>query len=388
MDTNAFNELFYLKPYLKEADLEVTHCVYRPESKNYHIACKTTLFYPEGGGQAGDRGFLGDTEVFDTRYETYEGETLIMHITKEPLEVGSKVRARIDWPRRFSFMQNHSGEHILSGLCHQKYGYNNVGFHLGEDDMTLDFDGPLTAEQLEELISEANRLVFDNVPLETEILDASEAASLPYRSKLDLQGKVRLIRIPNGDLCACCGTHVSHTGEIGPIIYTKLENWKKGVRITLLCGSRALLYINEQQHILRELGQRLSLPQERLTEGLDRLEEQIAAQKKAIRDTADALWDKLPLGSGQNVCFLTLPVFDEHFSRLKAKARNEGKLLIILPNGRFFLSEDEADAEWLKILKNDFKAKGGGPAQLAQGTLPSPDARRIAEVLQAGFYEL
>ncbi len=165
MDTHAFNELFYRDPYKREAEQKVTHCIYNAEDKLYHIACASTIFYPEGGGQAGDRGFLGDAEVKDTRYEAREEGRLIMHLCTQPLEIGTVVKARIDWPRRFSFMQNHSGEHILSGLCHKHYGYNNVGFHLGEDEMTLDFDGELSQAQLDALLREANEVVWSDVEL-------------------------------------------------------------------------------------------------------------------------------------------------------------------------------------------------------------------------------
>lgn len=388
MDTNAFNELFYLDPYRREADLKVFRCVFESEKKLYHIACEATIFYPEGGGQAGDRGFLGKTEVLDTRYETLDGETLIMHITREPLEPGETFHAVIDWPRRFSFMQNHSGEHILSGLANKHYGYSNVGFHLGEEDMTIDFDGPLTQSQLDELVKEVNELVWQNVPLETEVLDAAEAASLTYRSKLDLTGRVRLIRIPNGDVCACCGTHVKRSGEIGPVIATRLEKWRKGVRITLLCGDRALRQIQAQQDVLRNLSRRLSLPAERLEEGLDHLEEKLTAAGDSLRQSAEGLWSRLVPAEGNRVALIRLPVFDEHFARLTAKARTSGNLLILMENGRFFLSEEDEAQPWLKILRQTFSAKGGGPYQLSQGTLPSPEPEAIAKALEAVIYEL
>lgn len=387
---NEFNQLFDADPYLRNADLTVCYCEElespHPSGATYRIALEQTVFYPEGGGQPGDTGFLGDVRVLDTHYVWHEqaGQNLIMHYTTGALLPGQSVTAVIDWERRFSFMQQHSGEHILSGLCHAKYGYDNVGFHLGETETTLDFSGPLTQEQIDELIQEANRLVWQNVPLEVSLCESDAIADLDYRSKLELQGKVRLVRIPGGDICACCGTHVSYSGEIGLILCTKSEKWKGGVRLTLLCGDRALRNAMQNQELLREMSKRLYLPKEELAVGIDRLEAKLATSNGVIRDSAWSLWNaQVPAFGHASLVRLSLPIFDDDFARLCVKAFDAEAMkasLLVIPatSGqsklRFFLAEPISRAKsadsWLKLLRDEFGAKGGGPPQLSQGSLP------------------
>lgn len=170
-----------------------------------------TAFYPEGGGQPADTGSLGEAAVLDVR-EKPEG---IVHITDKPLKAGSRVNGIIDWERRFCHMQNHSGEHILSGIVHKHYGLDNVGFHMGKDEVTVDFNGILTMEQIEAVETEVNELIWQDIPVLESYPSKEELSLMDYRSKKELSGQVRLIEFPGGDVCACCGTHVITAGEIG-----------------------------------------------------------------------------------------------------------------------------------------------------------------------------
>lgn len=231
---DEMNELFYQNAYQREFDAKVISCT--EGKKGYEVILEDTAFYPEGGGQPADHGTLNDIVVFDVK----DREEGIIHYTKQPLKVGCTVHGVIDWQRRFDHMQQHTGEHILSGLIHLKYGYNNVGFHLGEDVILVDFDGPLTWEEVKEIEWESNQAIWRNEEIHVTYPSEQERKEMNYRSKIDLTGTVRIVEVPGCDVCACCGTHVSRTGEIGLIKCLSLEKHKDGVRIAMVCGNRAL----------------------------------------------------------------------------------------------------------------------------------------------------
>jgi alanyl-tRNA synthetase len=229
------NELFYKDPYLTEFDAEVLSCV--KGKKDYEVILSDTAFYPEGGGQPADHGMLGDIPVVDVKRDK---EDRIIHHLTAPLEEGITVHGIVDWERRFDHMQNHTGEHIVSGLIHQMYGYENVGFHLSDNTVLVDFDGFLTPEQLAEVELKANELIWRNVPVQETFPTDEELEHMEFRSKKELSGKVRIIEVPGGDICACCGTHVMRTGEIGLIKIIASQKNGEGVRAEMMCGKRAL----------------------------------------------------------------------------------------------------------------------------------------------------
>ena len=217
------------------------------KKKGYEVILDKTAFYPEGGGQPGDRGTLGGVHVTDTQER---GED-ILHLTDAPLEVGTQVTGTLDWNWRFSLMQNHSGEHIVSGILHRRTGANNVGFHMGNDAIIIDFDVELPPELLQEVEQEANEVVWKNLPVQVTYPTPEELETLDYRSKKALTGQVRIVTFPQTDTCACCGTHVVRTGEIGVIKILSVQKFKEGSRVEMLCGSRALTYLRdvfEQNH--------------------------------------------------------------------------------------------------------------------------------------------
>ena len=211
-----FHALYYQKPYIKEFDATVIAC--SKTERGYEIELSDTAFYPEGGGQPGDRGSLvaeGQPErtirISDTQFA---GERIV-HIADGELAAGTKVHGVLDWVNRCDNMQGHSGEHILTGILAQTYGYENVGFHMGESFITIDFSGPLTDEQVLDAEQRANEIVRANLPIQESFPNTEELKTMQYRSKKELSGTVRIITIPGLDSCACCGTHVTATGEIG-----------------------------------------------------------------------------------------------------------------------------------------------------------------------------
>lgn len=226
-------KLYYIDSHMKAFTATVLAC--EPVKDRFEIALDRTAFFPEGGGQAGDSGFIGETAVFDT----HEKNGDVMHYVNQPIPVDSTLYCRIDWEKRFRRMQNHSGEHIVSGLVHKKYGYSNVGFHMGAEFVTIDFDGFLTPEQLAEIEREANYAVAANYKVTATFPEPEVLKTLDYRSKLELTENVRIVEIENTDICACCAPHVSSTAEVGLVKILSSERRRRGgdgVRVTMLCG--------------------------------------------------------------------------------------------------------------------------------------------------------
>ncbi len=238
-------KLYYVDAFQTECTARVVSCA---EGKTgYEVVLDRTVFYPEGGGQPGDTGYLNEVRVTDT----HEKGGQVVHSCTAPLAPGGTVAAKIDWARRFDLMQQHSGEHIFSGLVHEKYGYHNVGFHLGADTVTIDFDGEIDEAGLREIELKANEAVWRDDPAEIFYPSPDELAGLAYRSKKALTGQVRIVRFPQSDVCACCGTHVRSTGQIGLIQAISCQKFHEGVRIELVCGRRAYDFARmnaEQNH--------------------------------------------------------------------------------------------------------------------------------------------
>ncbi len=233
-------KLYYIDSHMKTFTARVTSC--EQSGERYLVTLDRTAFFPEGGGQLGDSGVIGDVRVFDTHEKNGE----VLHYVNQPLEAGRIYDCAIDWETRFRRMQNHSGEHIVSGLVHKKYGYNNVGFHMGSDVVTIDFDGELTWEQLSEIEREANAAVAANYRVTASFPPEEVLRTLEYRSKIELTENVRIVEIENTDICACCAPHVASTAEVGTVRILTAERRRRGgegVRITMLCGLDA--YDNE-----------------------------------------------------------------------------------------------------------------------------------------------
>lgn len=268
--------LFEQDSHLREFTARVLDC--RPRETGWAVVLDQTAFFPEGGGQEGDRGSLGRVRVLDTRLR--EGE--ILHLTDGPLEPGDTVTGILDWDLRFRRMQNHSGEHIVSGLVYQKYGYNNVGFHLGDGEVTLDFSGELTGPQLAEIEALANRAVTADLPVRAWYPAPAGLRRIAYRSKLDLTENVRLVRIPGIDTCACCAPHVRRTGEIGLIKILDFMRHRGGVRVHILCGMDALADYDARYRATREISGLLSAKQLETPGAVRRALEELEAVKRQL----------------------------------------------------------------------------------------------------------
>ena len=244
-----------------------------------------TIFYPTGGGQPCDMGTLGGADVTET---LLRGET-VLHRCTAALPVGADVTGEIDWARRLDLMQQHSGEHLVSGLIHARFGYENVGFHLGADLVTIDFNGEVDEQALQELERAANEAVWADFAPHIWYPEPDELARLSYRSKLELTEDVRIVEIGNIDRCACCAPHVAHTGEIGVIKIFTAERHRGGVRVTLLCGMDALDDYRRRQDSAAEISQLLSVPRGEIAPAVRRVLDEQARLKERLAETSREL---------------------------------------------------------------------------------------------------
>ena len=259
------NKLYYDSAYIKEFEAQVLSC--QEGKKGWEITLSATAFYPEGGGQPADTGLLGNVRVTDV----HEKDGQVVHYTDGPLPVGEMVRGVIDWDRRFQHMQEHSGEHLVSGLIHQRFGYDNVGFHLGSDLVTIDFNGPLEEEDLRDIELRANQYIWEDRPVSVTYPTTKELAALDYRSKKAISGQVRIVSFPGADTCACCGTHVASAGQVGLVKLLSVQKFREGVRVELLCGGRALSYLDRVLGQNRRISNLLSAKPFETAGGVERL---------------------------------------------------------------------------------------------------------------------
>ena len=379
-------KLYYDRPYVKTFEAVVADC--RPgKDCFFEVFLDRTAFYPEGGGQPADMGSLGEASVLDVK-ERPEG---IVHITDKPLKAGSRVNGIIDWERRFCLMQNHSGEHLLSGIVHKYYGLDNVGFHMGKDEVTVDFNGILTMEEIEVVESEVNELIWQDIPVLESYPSKEELSLIDYRSKKELTGQVRLIEFPGGDVCACCGTHVMTTGEIGILKVTGMIHYKGGVRLTMLCGRMALKDYCKKQKTVSGISVLLSAKPDHLLEAVDRLKEE--GQKKDGR--LGQLSKELLERKAGDYPELDVPllVFERDLSPVQLRQfctmLYEGKKgsVVLTCSGdegffQYALGSSQEDMRALsKTLNGRLNGRGGGSTLMAQGTFQAlqEDIRKVFE---------
>jgi len=361
--------LYDYDAYIQNFMAKVLAC--REEKGGWLVALNRTAFFPEGGGQYADNGAMEDAFVSDA----HEREGIVWHTVDRPFEPGADVRCRLDWERRFDFMQQHSGEHILSGLAHKYYGAANVGFHLGLDATTIDFDVPMTEAELLQTEALANRAVWENLPLEIAHPTPEELQTIPYRSKKALEGNVRIVTVPGYDVCACCGTHVRRTGEIGLIKITSFMNYKGGVRLTLLCGKRALLDCQKKVRDVNAVTSRLSVKPEELDLAVARLEHEITERKILESGLRRELFELKAekLGAGARVCAFEHGLTPDEIARyclvlterftVAAVFSGEGQ------SWKYAVASKTEDVRPLAAAFNAAcKGRGGGKPELAQGS--------------------
>ena len=372
-------KLYYEDAYLHGFTALVTAC--EAGKEGFLIELDRTAFFPEGGGQPADTGYIGEARIRDV----HEKDGRIWHYADRALAVGETFSCAIDFEQSRRRMQNHSGEHVFSGTIHRLYGLNNVGFHMGADCMTVDFDGELSEEQLTRAESLANEAVRENLPIRVFFPEREELAKLSYRSKKELEGAVRLVEIPGVDLCACCAPHVRRTGEIGLIKLLSAERHRGGVRLELLCGLDALEDYRRRQAESGAVSRLLSVPKEQVARAVERQLEVQAGQKERIAALSLALAAKI--AEAQPETDGNLVVFDELLDEIALRELTN----LMMPKCRVaavFSPSD--DGGWRYIIGSrsvDLRAaareinagisgRGGGSPSMIQGRA-SADAAQI-----------
>lgn len=372
------DKLFYQDSHLREFTAEVLSCVQKGDK--YEVVLDQTAFFPEGGGQYADHGTLGQVDVLDVQEK--DGE--IIHLTDGPLEPGTKATGKIDWEERFMKMQQHTGEHIVSGLVHGRFGYNNVGFHLGSEDCTMDFDGEITKEELREIEREANRAVWKNLEVEVLYPSPEEADHMEYRSKIEIEGQIRIVVIPGYDVCACCAPHVKMTGEIGVIKLTDVQRYKGGVRVTMLCGVRALKDYEMKQQQTGEISALLCAKTEETAAAVKHLKEEYSELKYQIAEKDKLLAsyraDMVP-DEEETVCIFTRDIGGEAMRLLMNQVLEKDRKLCAVFYGndvegyRYVIGSRTKDMRSLvKEFNTAFSGRGGGKPEMVQGTAKGKEA--------------
>lgn len=384
------NKLYYDSAYIKEFEAQVLSC--QEGKKGWEITLFATAFYPEGGGQPADTGLLGNVRVTDV----HEKDGQVVHYTDGPLPVGEMVRGVIDWDRRFQHMQEHSGEHLVSGLIHQRFGYDNVGFHMGTDEVTIDFNGVLEWEDLMAIEEKANGMIWENLEISAVYPEKDELDAMEYRSKKELTGAVRIVSIPGGDVCACCGTHVERTGEIGLVKFLSMIHYKGGVRISLLCGKRAVEDYERKRDQVQKISVLLSARPGEIARAVEKLKEDEAKlQEKLV-----AAYDKLiasevrDIKEGDGDIFILEPDFEAiQLRHLVNRLLEEKKGRTVLALGGaaegsflYVLGSRDGDMRQLsRELNGLLNGRGGGSAQMAQGTFFATKDQLQAILKEKGF---
>ena len=364
-------KLYYEDCHLSRFSARVLRC--ETGVDGFRVVLSATAFYPEGGGQPGDTGTLGGTAVLDTREEGGE----IVHLCREPLTVGETVEGQIDYDRRFGFMQQHTGEHMVSGILHRLLGLHNTGFHIGAEGVTVDFDGVVPPELLPEIEAEANRGVWRNVPLHIFTPRAEELPNVTYRTKRALPWPVRIVEIPGFDTCACCGIHCAATGEVGLVKLFSSIPFRGGSRMVMACGGLALEILNRAYQQNKLVSQAFSAPMGETGEAADRMNDLLARQKYRITALERRIWDGIAegyRGSGNILHFepgLDSVGLRELADRIAGCCGGVANLFSGEDgNYGFCLASREGDLRPLcKEMTQSLSGRGGGKPGFQQGTV-------------------
>ena len=378
--------LYERDAYCREFTAQVVSC--EPDGDRYRVVLDHTAFFPEGGGQAADKGTLDGNAVSDVQLL---GDTVV-HTVSVPLTVGSTVQGAIDWPLRFSRMQSHAGEHVVSGVVHSLFGYDNVGFHMSEDElMTVDFSGPLTAEDIETVEDKANAAVWQNVAITVSFPTPEEQKTAVYRSKLENITDLRLVTIEGVDCCACCAPHPSRTGEIGLVKIVDFIAYKGGTRITMLAGKSAFKDYAALNRANKGLMRLLSVPREAVAEAVNRRVE----AEQALRGENQQLTKRLafcelqPITVNGSVLAITKSVGFEELRYCANQLAEQGAkacvLLSAVDEGYLYVAAGEPTVVKTAVttLNTTFGGKGGGKPNYAQGKVPSQEAELLRSALEA-----
>lgn len=369
-------KLYYEDAFLREFDAQVVRC--QPGKTGWDVVLDATAFYPEGGGQPADHGTLGQANVLDVHERGGE----IVHTCDAPLTAGETVHGAVDWARRFDHMQQHSGEHIVSGMLCAPYGCSNVGFHLGEESVIIDYNTEIPWEGVLEIERRANAYIWEDRPAEISFPTPQELAALPYRSKKALEGAVRIVSFPGADTCACCGTHVARSGQVGLVKFLSCQRLRGGVRLELLCGGRAMRYLAGCWEQGVAAGQALSVKPLALGGAVERTLGELAAARERCAELESALFARVAeayRGAG-DVLLLWEPLSSDGVRRLcdAVSAVCGGRCAVFAGEENAYkyavMAPGQDIREWVKALNAALRGRGGGRDGFAQGSVQAAEA--------------
>ncbi|MBR1422908.1 MAG: alanyl-tRNA editing protein [Ruminococcus sp.] len=363
---------------LLEFDAVVLSCT--EIKKGYEVVLDRSAFFPEGGGQAGDIGTLGGTEVLDT----YEKNGEVIHKTKSALEVGARVHGCVNADVRLRRMQNHSGEHLIMGFIHEKLGYENVGFHLGSSEVTLDLNGVISDDDLKECEQKANEAIAKDVPITITYPDSEALSSMQYRSKLEMTENVRIVTIEGIDVCACCAPHLSSTGKIGIVKVLSSESYKGGTRVHILCGLDAFEIFRQRMDTVSQISKLLSSKPEKTAAAVERLLGENNELKRQISDIekqkAQEIIDGLKNDGRGSFCVFTKGISRDVMREIANKAvlLTDGAAGVFGEEAQGFsyiiASQSVALRAKSKEINGALGGKGGGSDQMIQGSVTADKA--------------
>ena len=365
-------KLYESDSYLKEFDACVLSC--EPRGDRWRIVLDRTAFFPEGGGQPCDIGRLGSAMVVDVQIE----DDRICHICTGEIAPGTEVHGEIDWKRRFDLMQQHSGEHIVSGLLHARYGCDNVGFHLGAELIEIDFDHQIPREDIPTIEAEVNRAIWEDIPVALRYPTPEQLADIPYRSKKALEGQVRIVEIPGVDTCACCGTHVQRTGEIGLVKIVSSMKLREGSRLEILCGERAFLYLSRIFDQNKAISGLLSAKPMETAGAVENLKQENADLKYRITGMENSEFSRIAedLRDKGDVLVFRESMTSDNLRRLANEIRMTcgGRCAVFSGTDeagyQYALAEKDGDVrELAEFLNQVLHGKGGGKPGFIQGSL-------------------
>ena len=370
-------KLFYLDPFLKEFSGTVLDC--REEKGQWVVVLDRTAFYPEGGGQPADHGTLGNVKVFDTQEKNGE----ILHFCDGPLGVGETVNGCIDWDRRFDFMQQHSGEHIVSGILCRKFGCDNVGFHIGHELVTIDFNAALSTEDVFFVENQANRYIWEDREIQINFPSPAELETLDYRSKKALEGQVRIVSWPEADCCACCGTHVRRSGQVGMVKLISCQKFRDGVRIEMAAGGRALRWANAVAGQNTRVSQLLSAKPGETAAAVERMQREIFLLKGRVAGLEEKYLIRKAeeLAGTGDVLLVEGPMSGESLRKLcgLVKEKCGGRCAVFAGEGESFqyaVGLDGGDLRsFVKELNRVLNGRGGGKPEFVQGSVQVGEAQ-------------
>ena len=364
-------KLYYKDAYTSRFFANVTECV--ESGGEYTVVLDSTAFFPEEGGQYSDTGYLKDARVL----RVSEQDGVIYHTTDKPVKVGERVEGIIDFDERYEKMQCHTAEHILSGLINKKYGYNNVGFHLGADEVTMDISSPLSREELLEIEMLANEVVFKNISVESLFPSPEEAENMSYRSKLDITENLRIIKIGEYDSCACCAPHVKATGEIGSIKIIDSVGLRGGTRIFITAGRRAVRYYRALFDNLAVISHSLSVPKTECAEAVEKYVKDAEEAKSELKLLKKAFFEREAelLSKTDKTVVRIFPGASQEQLRAfanKAAEKVDGILVLLSPASddvKYIIASQNYDLRGeMKKINAALDGRGGGSAVMAQGS--------------------